>query len=90
MATKSILSTAWIAYGNKMGTILKYKHNLVTQIFIFTHLVVFFWSLTDTVFKKKKSKSKFIKKTVKAQQLSSKKVLKDSKQCVTFYGCLCY
>lgn len=89
MATKSILSTAWIAYGNKMGTILKYKHNLVTQIFIFTHLVVFFWSLTDTVFKKK-SKSKFIKKTVKAQQLSSKKVLKDSKQCVTFYGCLCY
>lgn len=53
MATKSILSTAWIAYGNKMGTILKYKHNSVTQILIFTHLVVFFWSLTDTVFKKK-------------------------------------
>lgn len=54
MATKSILSTAWIAYGNKMGTILKYKHNFShTNINIFTHLVVFFWSLTDTVFKKK-------------------------------------
>lgn len=27
MATKSILSTAWLAVGNKMGTILKNKHN---------------------------------------------------------------
>lgn len=54
MATKSILSTAWIAYGNKMGTILKYINTTsVTQILIFTHLVVFLWSLTDTVFKKK-------------------------------------
>lgn len=95
MATKSILSTAWFAYGNKMGTILKNKHNLVTQILIFTHVVVFFWSLTGI----KKTQKQFIplkkKKMVKAQQLSSKKksskqFYEDSKQCVTFYGCLCY
>lgn len=28
MATKSILSTAWLAIGNKMGTILKNKNKL--------------------------------------------------------------
>lgn len=54
MATKSILSTAWLAVDNKMGTILKNKHNSVTQILIFTHLMVFFWSLTGI---KKNSKS---------------------------------
>lgn len=46
MATKSILSTAWLAIGNKMRTILKNKNNSITQILIFTHLMVFFWFLT--------------------------------------------
>lgn len=54
MATKSILSTAWLAIGNKMGTILKNKNNSITQILIFTHFMVFFWSLTGL---KKNSKS---------------------------------
>lgn len=54
MATKSILSTAWLAIGNKMGTILKNKNNSITQILIFTHFMVFFWSQTGL---KKNSKS---------------------------------
>lgn len=60
MATKSILSTAWLAVGNKMGTILKNKHNLVTQILIFTHLMIFFWSLTGTCIKKNSKSNSYI------------------------------
>lgn len=61
MATKSILSTAWLAIGNKMGTILKNKNNSIAQILIFTHLMVFFWSLTGII-KNSKSNSCLIDK----------------------------
>lgn len=43
MATKSILSTAWLAIGNKMGTILKNKNNSITQIhvYLYSHILWF-------------------------------------------------